>query len=395
MSPLTPAAAPSISRPGIGSLAALLAGVCLLVFGTNLQGVLLPLLGHERGSGMVAISLFSAGWSAGFVFACFCIGSLLGALGHSRTFALLALVSAICALLLSALHGDTIWIGLRVVIGFCYGGLSAIVESWLVELAGSGIAFASYMIVNLLASLFGTLSLNLINPLGHAPFILTAAAIALSVLPIMLSRAPRPEIPQSSRPHLLHLIGAAPVGAVGCLVVGLITGALGGLAPLFGMMSGLNMRNDTFMLAANSIGGALAYAPIGMLGERVDRRTLLQGIGVFGFMICLALVLLPSPQPATIIFLLGAFGFAQYPLYGLCVGIACARLPGQPASQTISELLLLFGIGTITGPLIAGQVMHGHPQNLFSFIAAALVLLTVCATADKILNSGHRVRSVA
>lgn len=185
------------------------------------------------------------------------------------------------------------------------------------------------------------------------------------------------------------------MGAVGCLVVGLITGALGGLAPLFGMMSGLNMRNDTFMLAANSIGGALAYAPIGMLGERVDRRTLLQGIGVFGFMICLALVLLPSPQPATIIFLLGAFGFAQYPLYGLCVGIACARLPGQPASQTISELLLLFGIGTITGPLIAGQVMHGHPQNLFSFIAAALVLLTVCATADKILNSGHRVRSVA
>ncbi len=368
---------------GVAPLAALLAGVCLLVFGTNLQGVVLPIIGHERGSGMTAIGLFSAGWSAGFVLACLCIGPLLSRLGHVGGFAGLAMLSACCALLLAAWPRDAAWIALRVVIGFCYGGLSAIVEGWLVEQAGSGIAFASYMIVNLIASLLGTLSLNLL-PLGRAPFLLTAGAILLSVLPIALGRVPRPPPPPPFRPRLGRLLRASPVGAVGCLVVGLITGALGGLGPVFGMMSGLDMRDDTLMLAANSVGGALAYAPVGLLAERIDRRRLLHGLTALGLALCVPLVLLPAPSPLAVIVMLGAFGFAQYPLYGLCVGIAVARTPDRPGSQTVSELLLLFGLGTIAGPLIAGQAMRRGPQQLFSFIAVALAVLLATILLDRL-----------
>ncbi len=374
------------------SLAALLIGVCLLVFGTNLQGVLLPIIGHERGSGMTAIGLFSAGWSVGFVLACLCIGRLLSTLGHVRAFALLASLSAGCALLLAALPGDRSWIVLRVVIGFCYGGLSAIVEGWLVEQAGSGIAFASYMIVNLLASLFGTLSLNLVNPLGRVPFALMAATVALSVLPITLTRVPPPPVPPPFRPRLGRLIRGSPVGALGCLVVGLITGALGGLGPIFGMMSGLDMRDDTLMLAANSIGGALAYVPIGLLAGRVDGHMLLQGLALLGLAICAPLILLPDLSPGSLILTVGLFGFAQYPLYGVCIGIARAQLPEQSGSQTVSELLLLFGLGTIVGPVIGGQAMRSGPQHLFSFIVVALVVLVVAVTVDR-LRIRHRTSS--
>ncbi len=372
----------------IASLAALLGGVCLLVFGTNLQGVLLPIIGHERGSGMTAIGLFSAGWSAGFVLACLCVGQMLSRLGHVAAFATLATLSAGCALLLAAWPRDAAWIALRVVIGFCYGGLSAIVEGWLVEQAGSGVAFASYMIVNLLASLLGTLSLNLV-PLGRAPFLLTASAILLSVLPIAFGRVPPPAPPPAFRPRLGGLLRASPVGAAGCLVVGLITGALGGLGPVFGTMSGLGMRDDTLMLAANSVGGALAYAPVGMLAGRIDRRRLLLGLTLLGIALCVPLILLPAPSPVVVILMLGAFGFAQYPLYGLCVGIAAARRPDRPGSQTVSELLLLFGLGAIAGPLIAGQVMRGGPQRLFSFIAVALASLLATIVLDR-LSTGRR-----
>ena len=371
----------------VASLAVLLLGVCLLVFGTNLQGVLLPIVGHERGSGMTAIGLFSAGWSAGFVLACLCVGQLLSRLGHVGGFAVLATVSAACALLLAALPGDAAWIALRVVIGFCYGGLSAIVEGWLVEQAGSGVAFASYMIVTLLASLVGTLSLNLV-PLGRIPFVLTAAAILLSVLPIALGRVPRPPLPPPFRPRLGRLLRAAPVGAVGCLVVGLITGALGGLGPVFGMMSGLNMRDDTLMLAANSLGGALAYAPVGMLATRIDRRRLLALLALVGLALCAPLILLPDLPPPVVIVMLGAFGFAQYPIYGLCVGIAAAGLPDQPGSQTMSELLLVFGLGAIAGPLIAGQLMRGGPHDLFSFIAVSLAALLAVLLVDRVQAGG-------
>ena len=113
-------------RASVASAFPLLFGVVLLVFGTNLQGVLLPILGHERGSGMAAIGLFSAAWSAGFVLACLLVGRLLGAVGHVRGFALLALLSACCAALLPLLPRDPAWVVLRLVIGFCYGAPPAI-----------------------------------------------------------------------------------------------------------------------------------------------------------------------------------------------------------------------------------------------------------------------------
>ncbi len=370
-------------RASLASLSALLLGVGLLVFGTNLQGVLLPILGHERGSGMTAIGLFSAGWSAGFVLACLAVGRVLGRFGHVAAFMMLASVSAGCALLLAAVPHDVAWVVLRVVIGFCYGGLSAIVEGWLVERAGSGVAFSSYMIVNLFASLAGTLSLNLI-PGGRAAFVLVAVAILLSTVPVACSRSPRPAVAASFRPRLGRLILASPSGAAGCVVVGLITGAIGGLGPIFGMMSGLSMRGDTFMLAANSVGGALAYAPVGLLAERFDRRLLVIGLALLGIALCVPLALLPDLSPGVLILGFGAFGFAQYPIYGLSVGIATAALPDQAGSETVSELLVLFGLGTIAGPIIAGQVMRTGPQHLFGFIALLLMGLTAVVFAGRL-----------
>ncbi len=319
--------------------------------------------------------------------ACVFVGQLLGRLGHVRAFVALALLSAACALLLSALPRDAAVVALRVVIGFCYGGLSSIVEGWLIEQAGSGPAFASYMTVNLLASLAGTLSLNLVPP-GRLACALTAASVAGATLPVAFSRAPRPALPPTCRPNLGRLLRASPVGALGCLIVGVITGAIGGVGPIFGMMLGLRMGDDTLMLAANAIGGALAYAPVALLAERVGRRTLLLGLALFGVAVCAPLILLSGLSAGAVILIVGAFGFAQYPLYGLCVGLANAQLTDQPPTQTASELLLVFGLGTIVGPLLGGQVMRRGPEHLFSLIAALLAVLVLAVAADRARPAG-------
>lgn len=373
------------------AVAPLLAGVALLVFGTNLQGVLLPILGHERGSSMVAIGLFSAAWSAGFVAACISVGWLLNLYGHVRAFTLLAAISALCGLLLALAPHDLAWIALRLVIGFCYGGLAAIVEGWLIQQAGSGFAFASYMIANLLASLGGTLSLNVVDPTRWTALALGAATVAASTLPIALGRLPQPPREHSSRPMLGVLFRASPVGAVGCILTGLITGAIGGLGPVFGMMSGLDMQGDTLMLAANSVGGALAYAPVTLLAARVDRRLLLALVAGFGIALCLVIVASASRLTSLqIILAIGAFGFVQYPLYGLCVGIANADQPDRPAPQIATEVLLLFGLGTIAGPLIAGQVMRAGAQHLFSLAGLLLLLIVILVMLDRLLHRPTR-----
>jgi MFS family permease len=370
---VTNASVPAAERRN-STLMSLLLAVLLLVFATNLQGVLLPILGHARGATMLTVGLFSSGWSTGFVVACACIGQVLGRLGHARSFGVLALLSSACGSMLYLVPNDLCWILLRVVIGFCYGGLSAIVEGWLVEVAGSGSGFAAYMTVNLLASLGGTLSLDLIGMSGPVPFGLPVVALVLSAAAIALGRVPHPPVPPPFRPRLGVLLSRSPVGAVSCLCAGVVTGVIGGLAPVFGMASGLRMSGTTEMLAANSLGGALAILPLARLSARLGHTRLLALLLPFGMLCCVPLSLLPSLSPLGAILALGVFGFVQYPLYGLGVAIANTELADRPPSEIAGELLLLFGAGTILGPVVGAELLGFGTVFLFCFVAAMLAV---------------------
>ena len=92
------------------------------------------------------------------------------------------------------------------------------------------------------------------------------------------------------------LLRRSPVAGLACIGAGVITGALGGLAPVFGMMSGLSMGRDTLMLAANSVGGALAYLPLSALVRSLGRRRMLLGVTGLGLLVCAPLILLPHPS---------------------------------------------------------------------------------------------------
>ncbi len=358
----------------------------LLVFGTNLQGVLLPLLGHAHGASMRAVGLYSASWSTGFVVACLLIGRLLHRFGHLRAFVILTAVSAVSALLLLVDQDATVWILLRLAIGFCFGGLSAIVESWIIERTGGGPAFATYFIVSLLASLGGTLSLDLIDNSGDAPFVLMVASIVLSGIPILLTRQDyKPKPVPRYRLRFRRLWHRSPFGALDVFAAGVITGAIGGLGPIYGINAGLSVQKDTYMLAANSVGGALAYAPIGMLVQwKVDRRAILGLAIAIGLATSIPLELAFYGMGSIwIIVLFGLFGFAQYPLYGVGVGLVTSQTGHAPPAEVISELLLLYGVGTVLGPLGAAEAIRAG-ASLFAFVTMILGALLVCLAVDTV-----------
>ena len=74
----------------------------------------------------------------------------------------------------------------------------------------------------------------------------------------------------------------------------------------------------------------------------------------------------------------------QYPLYGQCVAIANRDQPDRPSPQVATEvLLLLFGLGTIAGPLVAGQVMRAGAAQLFSFVGVLLALVVGLAVVGR------------
>ena len=377
--PAEPALQLSQARPSpLASIVALLISVLLLTAGTNLQGVLLPVRRQMEGATMQQIGLLSSGWSAGFVLACLVVGRLVSAVGHVRSFAGLAAVSAATSLLFVPLDDEVLWICLRVVIGFCFGGLSMIIESWLNERSAShqrGGIFAAYMTVTLLASLGGTLSLAFLDPVQPLAYTLMGVAVVLSIVPVAFTRAPVPHPIEPYSINLKALYRLSPTGVFGCFAIGMVSGALGGLLPAYGLAMNLSTHAVAKLLAVSLIGGALAYYPAGALSDRLDRRLVIIALAVLSAILCGILVLNPELSQNKVLLAVGAFGFCQYPLYGLCVARTNDRVREQSFSEVASELLIIYGTGNVLGPPIAAALMHNGEQYLFLFMGVVLLIL--------------------
>lgn len=362
----------------LASVLALLASVLLLTAGTNLQGILLPLRRQMEGSSMQQIGLLSSGWSFGFVLACLVVGRLVSSVGHVRSYAGLAALSAGVTLMLLPLNNEAVWVGLRVIIGFCFGGLSIIIESWLNERSNAGnrgSIFAAYMTVSLLASLGGTLTLAFVDTMAPLPYTLMGVAVVLSIVPVTLTRVPLPRPIEPFRIDLPALYRVSPTGVTGCFAVGLVAGALGGLLPSYGLAMNLPTDAVAVLIAASLIGGALSYYPAGALSDRVDRRIVIIALSTASAALCAFIVLHPLLSSQGILLAIGAFGACQYPIYGLCVAMTNDRARQQSYSEVASELLIIHSAGTVLGPPLAAAAMHYAPENLFLFMGVVLLLL--------------------
>ena len=287
-------------------------------------------------------------------------------------------MSAATSLLFVPLDDEVLWIGLRVVIGFCFGGLSMIIESWLNERSTShqrGGIFAAYMTVSLLASLGGTLSRAFLDPMQPLAYTLMGVAVVLSIVPVAFTRAPVPHPIEPYSINLKALYRLSPTGVFGCFAIGMVSGALGGLLPAYGLAMNLSTHGVAKLLAVSLIGGALAYYPAGALSDRLDRRLVIVVLAAMSAALCGTFALNPALSQNAILLAVGAFGFCQYPLYGLCVARTNDRVREQSFSEVASELLIIYGTGNVLGPPIAAALMHSGEQYLFLFMGVVLVVL--------------------
>ena len=255
-----------------------------------------------------------------------------------------------------------------------------IIESWRNERSAShqrGGIFAAYMTVSLLASLGGTLSLAVLDPMEPLAYTLMGVAVVLSIVPVAFTRAPLPHSIEPYSINLPALYRLSPTGVVGCFALGMVSGALGGLLPAYGLAMNLSAHDVAKLLAVSLIGGALAYYPVGALSDRVDRRLVIIVLATVSAAVCAVLVLNPALSPGRVQLAVAAFGFCQYPLYGLCVARTNDWVRDQSFSEVASELLIIYGTGTVLGPPIAAAAMGGGEQYLFLFMGVVLLSLAV------------------
>jgi MFS family permease len=362
---------------------ALLASTAFLLAGNGLHGLLLPIRGAAEGFSTFELGLVGAGWATGFVLGCLSGPIVVRRVGHIRAFSCSAACAAIIILLNGLIVVPAAWILFRALSGFFLAGAFMIIESWLNERATNesrGTIFAVYLTVTYFAITLGQFSIAVGDPKTSGLFMAGAILFCLAVLPTALSTAASPKPLARVSLNLPRLFRNSPVAFITVLLVGVINGAFGSLAPVFGARIGLSTPLIALMMGITVVSGALTQVPIGRLSDRTDRRYVIAGAAIGAALAGVGLYSLRPTDPLHVLLLTGAYGALTYPIYGLAVAQANDYTDPGDFLAVSGGLLLLYGCGTMIGPIAGGSAMTaGGPASLFTVTASAHLIIAAYA----------------
>ncbi len=361
-------------RKQILAIGAILFSTALYIVGNGLIGVLIPVRAHLDGFSNLALGIIGSAYFAGFVIGCFAGPRLLARVGHSRTFAVGAGISAATVLLQSMFVSEFLWIVLRGAFGLAAASIYMVIESWLNDRATNenrGRIFSTYLTVNFASLIVGQMLFGTANPSSFALFSLAAVLYALCLIPMGLTQLPQPHAAHVPSLRPLHLFSVSPVGVMGCIAVGFANSAVWTLAPVYAHAHGLNKGWIAVFMSVFTLGGALIQLPLGRWSDRIDRRIIIAGICVLACAAGIALATFGGAHRWTILPLIGVFGAVALPLYGMSVAHANDRISRQSFVETSATLLLINSLASVFGPTVAALIMGwAGTQALFYYTAA-------------------------
>jgi len=358
-------------------VASLLLAVAILLTGHGLQLTLLPLRGELLGWTPTAIGLTGSAYFLGFVAGCLSIPALVARIGHIRAFMLMAAIATQALLLVGLFDLQPAWLLLRFLTGYAFSGLYMVIESWLSDAAPPerrGTVLAIYSVICLLGLVLGQGLLSLAEPQGPELVIIGATLLALAIVPIGLTRMAPPHALPRTRFSPRVLLEASRVAVICAFFGGLVTGSIWAIGPLIGRSFGLDAGSVGFMMGVAILGGAMAQLPVGRLSDRMDRRRVIAAMLTIGAVLALAGWLFAARSPLLLYVAMFVLGGASMPLYALCIATASDNTD-MPLIQIASGILITNSMGSILGPLLAGQFvgwMGGSGFFLFVMICLGL-----------------------
>ena len=359
----------------------LLLSTLLLLVGSGLTGVLLPLRAGAEGWGPVTIGWMGFFYAAMFMAGCIIVPKLVARVGHVRVYAVLATLLSM-SMLLHALFVDAIaWTLLRGIAGFSLAGSYMVVESWLNEQTPNearGNVFSFYMMTNLVGLMGGQALLVTGDPQTTVLFIVAALFYAAAVIPTGLSNAVSPRPLTQANLDLKAIYRNSPVAFAGVLSTGFTFGAWNFQAPVYGDILGLSDGEIATMMIIAMIGGMSAQFPLGRMSDRMDRRYVMIGASLVGIALSVLLMLWREPSSNALFVMMFFFGSVLMPLYSIVVAHANDHASPGDFVKLSSGLLIIYGTGNMIGPLVSGFLIEGlGPAGLFVAMTGAYVLFTL------------------
>jgi MFS family permease len=380
-----PAAAASAVGGHLGSLAAVIATAAVFGLTYSLSAALIALDLAERGAGTSTVGLNAAMHALGVLAIALFLPRIVPRVGSRRTTLAALLLAAVVLALFPTVPGVWLWFPLRFVLGAASEALFVLSETWVNELCDERIrarSMATYVAALSVGFALGPLILSTVGTRGATPYLLGAGLALVAALLIASPKVAAPTYPEASPGNPLRLLWLAPVAiSAEGLNAGIETAGLSFL-PLYAIGQGWTEEGGTRLISCLMFGAILLQLPIGWLGDRMDRRRLAIVLGVVATAGALLWPLVLH-DPWIAYPLLFVWGGVFAGIYTLMMAVVGSRFQGAELVGIYAVMGLVWGVGALLGPALAGLSMDLSPHGLPMFAALACLAFTVYATASR------------
>jgi MFS family permease len=273
-----------------------------------------------------------------------------------------------------------VWFVLRFVAGCALGLVWIASEIWMNSASGTesrGAVMGVYGTVFSIGIVAGPVLLEFTGTQGARPFVVGAACLMLTLLPMALLRhaagAPQEFAPLRGLPSALK---NAPIVMLAAFVAGLVESADLTLLPLFGLHSGLDERAALLLVAVFMAGNVALQVPIGLLADRYGRKALL---GLCAVTSCIGPLLLQASLGTPLLWpLLFVWGGTLYAFYSQGVALLGEEFAVEDLATANTVFVMVYCLGGVIGPSAGGKAMDLWPNQGLPFLlsgAASLMLV--------------------
>jgi MFS family permease len=291
---------------------------------------------------------------------------------------------AISSLSFSLFPSIYLWFLLRFLMGFGLAGVYVLTESWLSFHASAerrGKTFATYRIIELLAWSVGTVLIDYFSRMpSEFHFALVTLFLILSAIPLSLTQLPQPEGITPFHLNLKVLWETSQYSTLTTFMIGLSNSAIWLMTPLFLLSQNINETKIPYYFIAYIFGGLLSHYPLGILSDKLDRRT------VVTFQAALAgattIFLLRFQLPAFFV-----LGFFNMPIYSVSTTHALDRANPEEYGRISAQLLFTYSLGAIFGPLLCGFLLSLFgPEGYVNQLLVIFSLMTLFGFYQKLIS---------
>ena len=278
------------------------------------------------------------------------------------------------------------WFPLRFAFGAALCILFAVSEFWINALAPPnrrGLIMGIYATALSLGAALGPAILSLLGASGWAPYLAGAAVLCLGAIPILLARGITPRIHNDDHHGVLTFVRRSPSAVLAALVFGAIETAVMTFLPLYGLRLGLSETSASLLLTAAVLGNVAFQIPIGLVSDKVDRRILLLVCSLVGSAGALTLPFVEVSSPLFLAMIFLATGIVGS-LYTVGLAHLGERYHGADLAAANAAFVMLYSVGLIVGPPLAGLGMRLYNPYGFAFVICGMLSMYAAVVASRL-----------